>query len=156
MKVIALVYFFISFTMISYGQMTHKMNKMVGEWEYKNGSGIELWKAEQGNLHGYEYRVSKIGDTVKVEEMIIHTVNNNMIYIIEAHFRNTHSDSIKHHDNMKFIADKRTMKFYNIDESAPYSIHYSFGFLNRKKIKVKIQSGYNDKPVKLILTRIRS
>ena len=146
---------FVCVSLLSFGQVNGKLKKMIGEWEYRNGSGIEVWKQENAALHGYEYRMSKIGDTVKVEEMIIRSVNKNLIYSIEEHRHNSTSDSTNLHKSMSFIADKRKMKFYNVDENTPYFIQYSFGFFNRNKLKVKIQSGQNDKPVKLVLLRIK-
>ena len=74
---------FVSTSLFSFSQLNGKLKKMVGEWEYRNGSGIEVWKQDKDQLHGYEYRISKIGDTIKVEEMIIRSVNNNLIYSIK-------------------------------------------------------------------------
>ena len=144
---------FVGVTFLSIGQLNGKLKKMVGSWEYRSGSGIEVWKEENSGLYGYEYRISKTGDTVIVEEMVIRSINKNLTYSIKEHHHNTSSN--KFHKSMSFIADKRKMRFYNIDENTPYFIQYSIGLLTKNKLKVKIKSGQNDKPVKLILLRIK-
>ena len=152
------VYIFIVFigaSFFSFSQLDSKLEKMVGEWEFRNGSGVEIWKQEDNQLHGYEYRLNKLGDTVRVEEMTLHFVGKNLIYSIDDHRHITALDVMKCREKMRFVGDKRSMKFYNIDEETPYSIQYSFGFFNRNKMKIKIQSGQNDKAVKLILSRVK-
>jgi len=152
------IYIFIAFIGVSFfslSQLDSKMKKMIGEWEFRNGSGLEIWKQENDQLHGYEYRMSKFGDTVRVEEMTIHFVNKNLVYTIDDHRHSTTMEAIQCHEKMRFVGDRRDMKFYNIDEHTPYSIQYSFGFFNRDKMKIKIQSGQKDKPVKLILLRVK-
>ena len=143
--------FIISFN--SYGQLPNKVKKIVGTWEYKKGSGFEVWKEKENQLIGNEYRVNKIGDTLNVEEMTIKLINNNLVYTIVEH--ENLIDSTVHHQQMIFLGGKRKMNFINMDANTPYSISYSFGFLRKNKLKIKIRYGQADKPVKLDLVRIK-
>ena len=147
-----LLFIFLLSCVHSNGQISNKMKKLVGIWEYKKGSGFETWKVENDMVVGYEYRVNKIGDTLKVEEMHIKLVGKNLIYSIGEH--HNLSDSTMHHESLNFLGGKRKMSFVNIDSNTPYSISYSFGLFSKNRLKIRIQYGQTDKPAKLNLIRI--
>lgn len=136
----------------SNAQISSKMKKLVGTWEFKKGSGFETWEIENDKVIGYEYRVNKIGDTIKVEEMHIKQVGKNLVYSIDAH--HNLSDSSVHHESLNFLGGKRKLTFVNMDSNTPYSISYSFGIFSKRRLKVKIHYGQNDKAAKLNLIRI--
>lgn len=137
----------------AWGQLPSKAEKLVGTWKYKQKSGYEIWELDGGELRGTAYRVNpKTGDSSKIEDSWIRKTNRNLIYTMKTH--SFLSDSVRTNE-YDFVGGKRKMKFYNIDSSVPYMVSYSFGFLNRKKLFVKIYYEEGEKPLKLTLTKVQ-
>ena len=135
----------------SFAQIGGRAEKLIGKWEFKEGSGFETWRAEGDELVGKAYRKGKVGDTTKVEEVNLKRVNKNLIYTLNTY--NIVQDSVIV-NTYRFVGGKRKLSFVNIDSNTPYSIDYKFGFLNRNKLFIKIKYGINDKATKLTLRRV--
>ncbi len=134
-----------------FSQFTGKIDRLQGKWRYKEGSGFEVWEKKGSDLVGYAYRVNpKTGDSSKVEDIRLRLVNKRLIYTMTTY--NYADDSLYRTDH-DFVGGKRQMKFYNIDSSSPYMVKYSYGFLNRNKLIIRIYNGMHEKPLKLILRR---
>ncbi len=146
-----ILFFSLFVSTLTYGQLPSNVEKLVGNWSYKTGSGLEQWELIGEELKGKEIRINKLGDSVVVEEMTIRYVNDQLVYVIEEH--KASNDTLVHHDEKHFVSKNKKMKFLNIDANVPVLIHYKIGFFNKKKVKIKIQFGENDKPVKLLMFR---
>lgn len=134
----------------SNGQVKGKALNLVGTWKYNEGSGYEIWIMKNDELIGSGYRSTKIGDSVKVEDLTISIVNNNHIYTLRTKQQTVLGDSVVVH---KFIGNKRKLYFENMDKEMPTSIQYKFGFFSKNKLQIIIRFGEKDKPKKLKLTR---
>lgn len=152
MKFISLIITFFLSLVVS-AQLPKKVEKLEGEWKYKEGSGFEVWTLKNGRLNGYAYRMNKLGDTIMVEDIRLKMVNKTLVYSLETY--NHVGDSITSLKN-DFVGSKRRMTFINIDSNTPYSISYSYGFLNRKKLKIKIKYGIKEDPVVLKLLKVKA
>lgn len=133
-------------------QLPSSVNKLEGLWKYKEGSGYEVWKSQDKKLVGFTYRITKSGDTSKVEDIVLNKINNRLVYSLTTY--NVVNDSLIT-AHREFIGGKRKMEFINLSESAPYSIEYKFGFLNRNKLKVIVRNTVSDDPIKYILYRVK-
>ena len=151
LKIIGVIILFVSVS--AYGQLTSKTYKLEGTWAYKKGSGYETWSAHGNKLVGFEYRINKTGDTLKVERMTIRQVGENMMYSIGEH--ESASDTTIHHKNMNFKGTATKMDFINITSNTPYSITYKFSFFSKNRLKVKIRYVQKGKPAKLSLIRMK-
>ena len=149
-SIIVLFVLFVGFN--SYSQLPSKVEKLAGEWRYKEGSGFEVWKQQDDMLHGYAYRINKVGDTSMVEDIVLKKINNSLVYALETY--NRIGDSVVTANN-SFVGERRKMSFINILSETPYSISYSFGFLSRNKLKIKIRYVMGQDPVVLKLVRIK-
>ena len=136
----------------SFGQLPSSAKKLEGAWMYKEGSGYEVWKIKDDKLVGYTYRVTKLGDTSKVEDMVLAKFNNTLVYNVTSY--NIVNDSLITSRHM-FIGRKRKMFFLNQSENAPYSVEYKLGFFNRNKLKVLVQNTISDDAIKYTLYRIK-
>ncbi len=152
MKFISLIITFFLSLVVS-AQLPKKVEKLEGEWKYKEGSGFEVWTLKGGMLNGYAYRMNKLGDTIMVEDIRLKMVNKTLVYSLETY--NHVGDSITSLKN-DFVGSKRRMTFINIDSNTPYSISYSYGFLSRKKLKIKIKYGIKEGPVVLKLLKVKA
>ena len=148
-----IILFIVGFISVNgYAQFSNKTQKLIGTWEYKSGIGFEEWHQENEFLIGGAYRVNKLGDTSKVEDLQIRKVNKSLVYTIcsEEVIGDT-SVAMMHN----FVGYKNKMKFVNIESNLPLKIYYKFGFLNRNKLKIKIFNSVNEKPVELVLFRVK-
>lgn len=148
-------FIFLAFVLNSglpFAQLPSSVQKMEGNWRYKEGSGYESWKLKDEQLIGHAFRLTKTGDTSEVESFIIKKVNNRLVYNLST-FINQNDTLIT--TNRSFLGRKRKMDFVNISEDTPYSIQYAFGFLNKNKLKILVQNTISDKPTKYILFRIK-
>lgn len=152
MKFNLVILIFSFFTLNTVAQLSGKTRKLIGTWEYKSGNGFETWTAEGEFLIGSAYRINKLGDTSKVEDLQIRKVNKTLVYTICSEELVGDTSVIITHN---FIGQKNKMKFSNIESNLPEMITYSFGFLNRNKLKIKILYGFKDTPVELHLYRIK-
>ena len=137
---------------LSFGQLPSKFEKLEGTWRYKEGSGYEVWKKQDDKLVGYTYRITKLGDTSRVEDMVLAKFNNTTVYNHTTY--NVVNDSLITTEH-QFVGSKRKMEFFKISESVPYSIEYKFGFFNRNKLKVLVRNTISDDPIKFTLHRIK-
>ncbi len=148
------VIFLILFSpLYGFTQLPSKVMRLEGIWEFKQGSGYESWELQGEDMVGHAFQVnSKTGDTSKMEDIRIRLINGRLVYMM-----NTYSvleDSLVktvHH----FIGERRKMNFVNMNTHIPVKIRYRFGFFNRKKLNIMIYYGTNDKPVILILNKMR-
>ncbi len=62
----------------SFGQLSKKAMNLVGKWEYKEGSGYEVWQYVNEELKGEAFRLNKVSDTSKVEDLHIKSVNKTL------------------------------------------------------------------------------
>lgn len=147
---VAIVFLILSFGLSA--QMTNKMEKLIGKWNYKEGSGFETWTKSGDELIGQAYRINvKALDSTKVEDIRISRINKNMVYTMETH---KHENDTVTKQRFQFVANKKSFKFYNVNQGAPYRIEYKFGFFNRNKLIIKIQYVAKDKKsLKLVLLR---
>ena len=144
-----IVVFFMSFG--TFAQLPNKVKKMTGTWEYKFRSGYEIFEMNGDELVGVGYRINqKSTDTARVETIRIHLANKNLVYSMTTY--NVVADSVVASTH-QFISSGKRMKFQNISAPTPYMIRYSFGFLNKKKLFIRVYHGPEAKPIKLILTR---
>lgn len=142
------------FVVLSFGtfaQLPNRVKKMAGTWEYKFRSGFEILEVKGDELVGVGYRVNqKSSDTSRVENVRIRMANKNLVYSMTTY--NVISDSIVS-NTQEFVSSGKRLKFQNISAPTPYMIRYSFGFLNKNKLFIRVYHGPEAKPIKLILTR---
>ena len=150
-KHILIAFMVIGFSKTIDAQLPNRAKKLIGLWEYNKGSGFETWEMEGEELVGHAYRINKIGDTSKVEDLTIRMVNGNMIHLLTT-FQIQKDTTIATRNS--FLGGKRKLYFENIESNIPHSISYKFGFLNRNKLFIRVKYGVNDEPVKLVLRRL--
>lgn len=150
MKIVVILFLFLSGSIIGWGQVSSKVKKLEGTWEYKEGSGFETWKIVADKLIGRGYRVNqKTLDTTIVEEMLIHKPGKHLLYFTNTYGVVVNGSRFSREQN--FVADRRKMKFFNVGNHPPYAIEYKFVFFSKKKLKVFVYHGPHDKPLKLTL-----
>lgn len=151
LSVLFIVAFLFNFG-LSFGQLPSKVQRLEGKWRFKEGSGYEVWERNDRKLIGHAFRITKLGDTSKVEDVIINKVNNRLTYNLTTY--NVVRDSLVTMQRV-FIGGKRKMEFINLTENAPYSIEYKFAFFNKNKLRVFVQNTISDEPSKFTLLRIK-
>lgn len=152
MKQLISIIFIVALATTGFSQIPNKAKKLIGKWQYKSGAGYEVWQLNNDQLDGAAYRVSKNGDTSQVENLHIKKVNKTLVYILETNTQQ--GDSIVVQKN-SFVGMGNKMKFSNLESTIPSMISYSFGCLNRNKLKIKIQFGVNEDPIVLELRRYK-
>ncbi len=151
MKRIGALLVFFALSMGAFAQLPNKAEKMAGTWEYKLRSGFEVIEIKGDELHGVGYRVNKkTGDTSRVENVRIKRVDETLVYSMTTY--NVVNESVVS-TVQKFVSSGRKLKFRNVSAPTPYAIKYSFAFLNRNKMFIRVYHGPDAKPIKLILTR---
>lgn len=146
------LFLFLFISASSFGQLPSNVKKLEGSWRYKGGSGYEVWKSQDDHLTGFSFRVTRTGDTSRVEDMTISVFSKRLIYGLTTY--NLVNDSlVTTHRN--FIGGKRKMDFLHLAGSDPYSIEYKFGFFNRNKLKIVVIHLEKDRPEKYTLYRIK-
>lgn len=149
-KIISIGFLFLSFGLSA--QIKGKADRLEGTWEYKQGSGYEIWERKDGQLQASGYRLNKLGDTTKVETATLRYVNKRLIYKLTTF--NISGDSIQR-STYSFLGGRRKMKFENIDSETPFSIHYKLGSIRRNHLKIIIRISAESKPVKLHLRKVK-
>lgn len=153
MRILLSISLILLFSVSVSAQVPRKAMKLQGEWVFKSGNGFDVWSYEDNKLLGSSYRISKLGDTLLTDKttitmtetgVLVHTVESNRII----------QDSIQY-SKLHFISNKRKLKFVNLEGNSPYSIEYKFGFLNRKKLKIRIKFGVNSETTELIMIRAK-
>ena len=61
---------------LSFGQLPSNVEKLEGAWRYKEGSGYEVWEIHDDKLIGIAFRITKAGDTSKVEDIVLDKIND--------------------------------------------------------------------------------
>lgn len=151
MKRIGALLVFFALSMGAFAQLPNKAEKMAGTWEYKLRSGFEIIEIKGDELHGVGYRVNKkTGDTSRVENVRLKRVDETLVYSMTTY--NVVNESVVS-TVQKFVSSGRKLKFRNVSAPTPYAIKYSFAFLNRNKMFIRVYHGPDAKPIKLILTR---
>lgn len=151
MKRIGALLVFFALSMGAFAQLPNKAKRMAGTWEYKLRSGFEIIEIKGDELQGVGYRINqKTNDTSRVENVRIKKVNGNLVCSMTTY--NIVKDSIVP-TVQNFVSSGRKLKFQNISAPTPYAIKYSFGFLNRNKMFIRVYHGPETKAIKLILTR---
>lgn len=140
------------FTSMSALSQIKKADKFVGSWRYKYDIGVEHWRISSNELIGEAFRKTKFGDSTKVEEVHMRTTGKLLVHDWTTY--NMIGDSLAINTST-FVSSSRKLKFHNVDGVTPYMISYSFGFLNRNKLKIKIQYGINEKETVFVLERIK-
>lgn len=149
-KIGALVVFF-ALSIGAFAQLPNKAEKLAGTWEYKLRSGFETIEIKGDVLNGVGYRVNqKTSDTSRVETIRMEKVDKTLVYSMTTY--NVVDESVVP-TVQKFVSSGRKLKFRNISAPTPYAIKYSFGFLNRNKMFIRVYHGPDAKPIKLTLTR---
>jgi hypothetical protein len=148
-------FIFIAFILnsgISIAQLPSSVLKLDGMWMYKEGSGYEVWKVEADQMDGHTFRITKTGDTVLVEEMVIKSINRRLTFDLKTR-TNVNNQVIN--KTRSFIGGKRKMEFINLDKSAPYSMEYKYGFFNRNKLRIHVRYSSKDDPMKYTLFKVK-
>ena len=146
----ALLVFFV-LSIGAFAQLPNKAEKLAGTWEYKLRSGFETIEIKEGVLNGVGYRVNqKTSDTSRVETIRMEKVDETLVYSMTTY--NVVDESVVP-TVQKFVSSGRKLKFRNISAPTPYAIKYSFGFLNRNKMFIRVYHGPDAKPIKLTLSR---
>jgi len=151
MRGIGVVIVFCVMGLAAFAQLPNKVEKLAGSWEYKLGSGYEVFTVKDDELIGVGFRINlKSNDTSQVETIRMRMVNKNLVYSMTTY--NVVQDSVVASTH-QFIGSGKRMKFQNISALTPYQVKYSFGFLNRNKLRICVYHGPDAKPIKLILKR---
>jgi hypothetical protein len=145
--------FFCCIIITARGQFSTKTKKIIGTWEYKSGNGFETWHVEGEYIIGEAYRINKLGDTTKVEDLQIRKVNKTLVYTICSEELINDTSIVSMHN---FIGAKNKMVFTNVESNLPAKISYYFGCFSRNKLKIKIQYSIKDTPVELLLFRVKA
>lgn len=133
-----------------FSQLKGKANKLVGKWEYRQGSGFEVWsKVNDNELKGAGYRWNKLNDSIQVEDLNLKLVNGRLVYTLGT----TLADSVPVQYNRMYIGDRRKLLFQNTTYDEPHAIRYRFGIFSPNRLKIIIYSGGRMKQ-KLFLRRI--
>ena len=138
---------------LSFGQLPSKVQKLEGKWMFKEGSGYEVWERKDQKLVGHAFRITKLGDISKVEDVEICEIGKVLTYYLTTY--NVVNDSLVTANRNFISGGRRKMNFIHMDEQAPYSIKYKFVFLNKNKLRVFVQNTISDEPSKFTLIRIK-
>ena len=131
-----------------YAQLPSKVEKLVGKWEYKRGSGTEEFKISGDTLVGTAALLDKYGVETPVEEMTIKMVNGNLIYSSTKIVHDTTLPLMRH----VFVSKGKRLKFYNTEDDLIVAIKYKVRFWNPKKMVLVLYSS-NDEKRKLKLIK---
>jgi hypothetical protein len=152
--VLQLMFIFSLCSQFGLAQLKGPSLKLEGIWEYEGGSGYEIWeKNGENELTGSGFRLTKFGDTLKVEELRLSLVNNNLIYTYTT--RQQTQSGIEVH-KYSFISNKRKLEFLNIENTTPSSVTYKFGVFSKKKLKIIIGFEGKEEPSVLKLKKVES
>lgn len=127
-------------------------DKFVGEWRYKYDLGVEVWSLKGEELVAESFRKNKFGDSTKVEEIHIRMAGKILVHDWTTY--NVSNDSLIV-NKTTFVSTSRKYKFHNVEGVTPYMIQYKFGLFNKKKMKIWVEYGINEKPTKFVVERIR-
>ena len=128
---------FFCLLMVPYLGMTQikgKAKHLAGKWNYKEGSGFEVWNRTGDKLDGSGYRILKFGDSVKVETLTLTFTNGRYTYT----YHNVDDDI--HKKDIIFISQGRKLRFVSTNSETPIRMEYRFN-LTKKKMKLYVTVG---------------
>ena len=131
-KIISLCLFVMPF--FGFSQISGKAKHLVGRWNYKEGSGYEVWNRNGDKLDGAGYRILKFGDSVKVETLSLSFVNGRYTYIYKPNGQSQQTKEIH------FISNGRKLQFVSTNSDMPIQMHYRFN-LRKNKMKLYVTVG---------------
>lgn len=131
-------------------QLPNRVKKLDGLWEYREGSGFESWTLNGDVLFGESFRINKLGDTTIAERFEIYYVNKRLMLNLTAYHKV--GDSLRLNEKT-LIGKRRRMKFSSISGVQLETLHFKFGFLSRKRLKLFVYLEGIDDPQKLRLIR---
>ncbi|MEN9302074.1 MAG: hypothetical protein RL264_503 [Bacteroidota bacterium] len=140
-----LIFALFPFTLM--GQIKGKALHLEGEWRYKEGSGKEVWYKQGDYLKGEGFRITKFGDTVKVEDLALTRVNGVMLY---TYNRIEHGKKI---ETMTLVSKNRKLEFVSADPENPIKLTYKLS-ASKNKLRIYVQFNEGVKPNRLTLIRI--
>lgn len=117
-----------------FSQIKGKAKYLVGKWNYKEGSGFEVWNRNGEILEGSGYRILKFGDSVKVETLSLSFTNGRYIYTYH------NSDESKKNKDVNFISNGRKLQFVSTNSETPIRMEYRFN-LRKNKLKLFVTVG---------------
>jgi hypothetical protein len=154
MKNLLITILLTTFAFTSHAQLKGKISRLEGSWRYEGGSGYEVWKWNGDELIGSGYRSTKFQDTLLVEELKITLVNKRLLYSSKTRQQTPAGTVVNEHRFMS--RDSKKLRFDNIDNDNPRSVHYKFGVFNKNKLQILISFDGKPKPVVLKLQRHQS
>ena len=147
-KLLSAIFIIIGFSLNA--QLPKKAFKLEGKWEFSSGNGYEVWYNQEGFLIGESYKIIN-NDTVKVEDLVILEGEGILIHEIKVLHQN-----VNHFELLQYKSpNSKKLYFINSQSDISNSISYSFGFLNRNKLIIKMKFGPNGDKTKLILRKIK-
>lgn len=140
-------------SVVAFGQIKGKARHLVGVWRYEGGSGYEIWTLNNttDELIGSGYRYSKLGDTIRVEDLRIALVKGNYVYTLTTTQQVDSAQLVKKH---VFVAERRKLDFANTDNGMPNGIRYMFPLFSKRKLKIIIRFDGEEKETKLRLKKV--
>lgn len=129
-----IIFGFLLLPFLGISQIKGKAKHLVGKWNYKEGSGFEVWNRNGDKIDGSGYRILKFGDSVKVETLSMVFINGRYTYT----YHNTDED-IKTKD-INFISNGRKLQFVSTNSETPIQMHYRFN-LRKNKMKLYVTVG---------------
>lgn len=132
-------------------QQLKKADRFIGEWMYKYDLGVEVWKLSGDELIAESYRKNKFGDSTKVEEIRIRMAGKLLVH--EWTTYNVSNDSLIVNSST-FVSTSKKYRFHNVDGVTPYMIQYKFGLFSKRKMKILVEYGINQKPTRFVLERV--
>ena len=131
-KIISLCLFVLPF--LGFSQIKGKAKHLVGKWNYKEGSGFEVWNRNGDKLDGSGYRILKFGDSVKVETLSLTFTNGRYTY---TYYTTEGSTQVK---DIHFISNGRKLQFVSTNSETPIRMEYRFN-LRKNKMKLFVTVG---------------
>jgi hypothetical protein len=137
----------------SMSQIKGKARHLDGVWRYEGGSGYEIWSMNNNGqeLVGSGYRLSKFGDTIRVEDLRISRVSGNNVYSLTTRQRSENGEVV---NKYVFVAKGKRLDFANTENSMPNGIHYRFGLFSKKRMKIIIRFDGEERVSKLKLRKV--
>ena len=131
---IKIIFFsFLIIPFLGFSQISGKAKHLVGKWNYKEGSGYEVWNRNGDKLDGAGYRILKFGDSVKVETLSLSFINGRYTYIYKTKGQSQQAKEIH------FISNGRKLQFVSTNSDVPIQMHYRLNlFKNKMKLYVTV------------------
>ena len=122
----------------SISQLPKKALKLIGTWQHVHDQGFETWRLEDNQLLGEAYRVTHLGDTVKIETMKL-TYTAKTYQLLVTVFDQNDGRAIR------FVSKKNRFMFENSNHDFPKAIVYKFSCWSRNKMEAYLYHPHKDK-----------